>query len=39
MKIIISSKINASIKGLANVLTHLKAYLINILQLYLSVYT
>ncbi|CAD0176440.1 protein of unknown function [Streptococcus thermophilus] len=36
MKIIISSKINASIKGLANVLTHLKAYLINILQLYLS---
>ncbi|XOW07242.1 transposase [Streptococcus thermophilus] len=36
---IISSKINASIKGLANVLTHLKAYLINILQLYLSVYT
>ncbi|CAD0137308.1 protein of unknown function [Streptococcus thermophilus] len=39
MKIIISSKINASIKGLDNVLTHLKAYLINILQLYLSVYT
>ena len=37
--IIISSKVNASIKGLANVLTHLKAYLINILQLYLSVYT
>ena len=39
LKIVISSKINASIKGLANVLTHLKAYLINILQLYLSVYT
>ena len=39
LKIIISSKVNVSTKGLANVLTHLKAYLINILQLYLSVYT
>ena len=29
LKIIISSKVNKSIKGLANVLTHLKAYLIN----------
>jgi len=29
LKIIISSKVNESIKGLVNVLIHLKAYLIN----------
>lgn len=33
LKIRISSKGNESIKGLTNVLTHLKAYLINIFQL------
>ncbi|MDA3776081.1 polysaccharide pyruvyl transferase family protein [Streptococcus thermophilus] len=32
-------KIEKNIQTLDNVLTHLKAYLINILQLYLSVYT
>ena len=37
--VILFKKLNESKKGLATVLTHFKAYLINTLKLFVSVYT